>query len=367
MQEFPDQAPATNADSRPKAAPAVVDRKPGAGWAGVAAILALLLAAAALTGLWLDRRQGMSPELTELREQLTARASATDALGARLDEISAARRRLDDDIDRLNDRLSRDTESLSTLPGRVAQIEQTMDRFVNVGDRVRSAWLLSEAEHYLRIANAQLGLAGDTSVAQTALGLADDTLRELADPRMTKVRKLLAEDMSALRATPQPDTEGIVLTLGTLASSLDSLPLKRSAPDTFRRDTAPVPADLTGVDRALAVLRKAAGSLLSVRRAEDPITPLLSDAERTVLIRSLDLELQLARLAVMRGDAGMFRRSIEAAAVRLEQHFDVGTRDVQAAIETLQELGAADLPDELPDISRSLAALLEITGQAQPE
>ena len=67
-------------------------------------------------------------------------------------------------------------------------------RFAAAGDKVRAAWLLAEAEHYMRIANAQLGLAGDVDVAQTSLGLADDTLRELNEPRLIPVRKLLAGD-----------------------------------------------------------------------------------------------------------------------------------------------------------------------------
>ena len=264
-------------------------------------------------------------------------------------------------MDRLRDRVTRETEALSALPDRVGLLEKNIERFVGAGDKVRAAWLLAESEHYMRIANAQLGLAGDVGVAQTALGLADDALSELNDPRLTPVRRLLAEEINALKAVPRPDTEGIVLTLGSLADSLETLPLKSSAPESFRTTPARPAAPLSGLERALAASRAALASLVSVRRVDDPLTPLLSEAEQSVLIRSLDLELQLARIAIMRGDAGMFRRSVDAASNRLREHFDLTSADVQSAVDSLAELATVRLPDELPDISGSLDALLRVS------
>jgi uroporphyrin-3 C-methyltransferase len=290
--------------------------------------------------------------------------SELDALKARVDEISAGRRLLDDDVERLRERVARDTETFTELPARLAAVEEQLERFAGAGDKVRAAWLLAEAEHYMRIANAQLGLAGDIEVAQTALGLADDALRELNDPRLTRVRKLLATEINGLRAVPRPDTEGIVLTLGSLADSLEALPMKSVIPADWRAAPAQPAEPLTGLDRALAASRAALESLISVRRQDDPVSPLLTEAEQSVIIRSLELELQLARLAIMRGDAGMFRRSIEAATERLRDHFDANTTEVAGAIESLDTLEAAKLPEELPDISGSLAALLRATGSA---
>ena len=68
----------------------------------------------------------------------------------------------------------------------------------------------------------------------------------------------------------------------------------------------------------------------------------------------------------MRGDAGMYRRSVEAADERLREHFDLSSPDVQAASESLTQLAAARLPEELPDISGSLDALLRISAASRP-
>lgn len=326
------------------------------------ALLALCIAGAAFAWVWIGQRSGSGAQLTELRDQARISDSELALLRARVEELSAGRRRLDEDLDRLAERISQDSEALGALPTRIDTIEDTVERFVGAGDKVRAAWLLAEAEHYMRIANAQLGLAGEINVAQTSLGLADDTLRELNDPRLTPVRKLLAKELNELKAVPRPDTEGIVLTLGSLAETLEDLPLKNSMPDTFRETPEQPAEELTGFARATATVRAALASLVSIRRADDPISPLLSEAQKTVLIRSLDLELQLARLAIMRGDAGMFRRSIGAATERVADQFDPMSAEVQSALASLRELSTTQLPEELPDISGSLTLLLSLTG-----
>ena len=331
------------------------------------ALLALAVAVAAAGYLWIEQRSGLGPQLAELQKEASTRNSELAALRARVEDFSAGRRRLDEDIDRLAERISQETEALGTLPTRIDTIEGTVNRFVGAGDKVRAAWLLAEAEHYMRIANAQLGLAGEVNVAQTSLGLADDTLRELNDPRLTPVRKQLAKELKELKAVPRPDTEGIVLTLGSLADSLEDLPLKNSMPDTFRETPAEPAEALVGFARAIGTVRAALASLVNIRRADDPISPLLSDAQKTVLIRSLDLELQLARLAIMRGDAGMFRRSISAATERVADQFNPMSEDVKSALGSLGELSAVQLPEALPDISGSLALLLSLTNTGSSE
>ncbi|MCB1598039.1 MAG: uroporphyrinogen-III C-methyltransferase, partial [Gammaproteobacteria bacterium] len=74
-----------------------------------------------------------------------------------------------------------------------------------------------------------------------------------------------------------------------------------------------------------------------------------------------------ARLAIMRGDAGMFRRSISAATERVADQFDPMSGDVQSALDSLKELSTVRLPEELPDISASLTMLLRLTNTGKNE
>ena len=154
--------------------------------------------------------------------------------------------------------------------------------------------------------------------------------------------------------------------MGSLARSLETLPLARAAPDQFggSRD-APKPE--SGLERAWRVIVDALLSIIRVKHDDDTITPLMSDAEESMLIRSLDIELQIARLALIRNEPLTYQRALETVANRLEQYFDKNSPAVVSALETLHELVNMKLPTELPDISGSLALLNELgDGPAKP-
>jgi uroporphyrin-3 C-methyltransferase len=349
-----------------QAAPAQPQPAVRAGSGALPVAVAALLVALAGAGYTLLRGPAPVTTVVERAPVQVAELPELAVLGARIDELNAGRRRLEDEIGRLSARLDRERRELTELPMRLDQLEGQIRRLAGT-DRTRAAWLLAEAEHYLRIANVQLGLASDVPVSLTAMGLANDALRELGDPRLTSVRRLLSAEMAALDRVPRPDIEGIVLTLGSLAESLPTLTLQRPTPDEFRPARDGAEEGLAASERAFAAVRDAFAGLVLVRRSSEPVTPLLGDADLSLLTRSLELELLLARLAIMRGDAGMYRRSLESAVQRLEQHFDPGARDVTSMIATLRELGEIELPEELPDISGSLALLTSIiSGMAPP-
>lgn len=342
------------APMQPNATPAAV----GSGTGALAVAVVALLVALAGAGYSLLRQP--SPVITQI-EQPSGQSGEIATLETRIDELGVSRRRVEDELARLAARLDRERREITALPARLDQLEGQVRRLAGT-DRTRSAWLLAEAEHYLRIANVQLGLASDVPVSLTAMGLANDALRELGDPRLTSVRRLLSAEMAALDRVPRPDIEGIVLTLGSLAESLSTLTLQRPTPDEFRPGQDSEDAGLGASERAIAAVRDAFAGLVLVRRTSEPVMPLLGDADLSLLLRSLELELQLARLAIMRGDAGMYRRSLESAIQRLELHFDPAARDVTTTISTLRELGRIELPEAFPDISGSLALLTSIIG-----
>ena len=143
-----------------------------------------------------------------------------------------------------------------------------------------------------------------------------------------------------------------MLALGSIARSLDSLPFAKTAPGSFR-GAAEAAADASGWQRAWRVIVDALKSIISVKRDDQEIVPLLTAAEEAMLIRSLDVDLQIARLAVIRSQGEVYRRSIDSVRERLRLYFDVDATDVAAVLGTL---------DELPDISRSLTLLLGMRG-----
>lgn len=328
---------------------------------GAIGLLVALLAAAGVGYVWTEQRaQGdLNRQVAKFEADLDARGDALKRLLGDVESMMRETRRFDEQLTALK---SQADEQFEELPMRIRRLERTVDSMPGVASDVRAAWLRAEAEYFLRIANAQLNLAGNVDVSITALELADEKLKALSDPRLTPVRAQLSDERAALSTVPRPDAEGIVLRLGSLARSIDALPLARRAPEQFGNRRS---ADETesGLERAWRVIVDALMNIITVKH-EDEITPLMSQADESMLIRSLDIELQIARLAVIRNEAGLYEQSLQAVTERLERYFDTNAPDVVAALETVTVLRQVKLPESLPDISGSLTLLLRLGNES---
>jgi uroporphyrin-3 C-methyltransferase len=331
-------------------------------WTGLAGLFIAVLAAAGAAYLWLEQRnqQTISQRVMTLQMALDSRRSELADLSSTVESMTAENQQIDLQLGTLTSQFDRQFED---LPLRIARVERTLDKIPGVANQAHSAWLLAEAEYFLRIANAQLNLAGNVEVSLRALALADEKLRDLADPGLTRVRSLLSDEQTALRTVPRPDAEGIVLALGSLARALETLPLDRDAPGRFG-STGSAGGNETGLQRAWRVITQAFFSIISVKRDDNTVTPLLSAAEESMLIRSLDIELQIGRLALIHNEKDLYHQSLQAVTERLEHYFDTESAEVIAALATVEKAAAVELPDELPNISGSLALLLRLRNEA---
>lgn len=293
--------------------------------------------------------RAMRDSVASLEQNLTAMSAQ---LAARDSEIAAIERRF-------GDRLGQ----IESLPGRVSAIEGSVSSLQGISTGARIAWLLAEAEYYMQIANAQLQLAGSPRLASLALGLADERLLQLANPALTDVRRALANELRALGAMNEPDTEGVTLTLASLAAVVDSLPLRQeiALPGD---DRAVVDPELTGTDRALASLRSAFEGIVSVRRADETLKPLIAPEAQYFLRANLALQLQAARLAILRGEETIFQQSLDDAAAWLTEYYDAGSNPVQSALQTLTDIRGSVFSVAAPDISESLRLLRQFNALA---
>jgi uroporphyrin-3 C-methyltransferase len=364
-------------DSSPQTEPAAENQtatdkpaaeKPQPSGGNMTALLALCIALIAGAGSgyvwWQQRAQaGISGNVASLRSDVTSNANEMAQIKGQSDGLAADDKKLTKDIDGLLDRIDRQERQLEEIPLRIGRLEGALDNIPGVADKARSAWLLAEAEYFLRIGNAQLSLVKNADVALRALELADEKLRDLGDPGLTRVRAALADEIVALKAVPRPDTEGIVLTLGSLAKKVDSLPLSDTVPGQFT-GAAQTGQDASGFQRAWHAIVDALMSIISVKRTDSQVTPLVTNDVESLLVRSLDMDLQIAQLALIRNDAQIYRNALTAVSARLTRYFDTQSTEVESMLSTINELIAADLPTELPDISASLSLLLRLNDEA---
>ena len=337
--------------------------------------LALLVAMGALAGttyLVLDNwRTGSSEQendaaLTSLDGALNATRESLNNLEQRLDSLASRDVAGVAELQSMERRLNERVETLASLPGRVGNLEGSIASLQGISKGARDAWLLAEAEYYMQIANAQMQLAGNPHLAGLALRFADERLLQMANPALTEVRRAVSDELRAIEVMEKPDIEGVTLTLASLASVVDSLPLRQEV-DVPDSESGGIDPELSGMDRALASLKRAVGDVVSVRRTDEAAAPLTAPDAVYFLRANLALQLQAARLALLRSEKEIFEQSLDDASDWLTRYYDTESAPVQSALETIAEIRNGMFSVSPPDISESLRLLRQHVTLAESE
>ena len=304
--------------------------------------------------------------------------------------------RLESEVARARSMAGRDSEALQTD---VSALEQSLEAYgeslqnvqAELSDKRREdrspdplEWRLAEVEYLLRIANNRLLMERDARAADQMLAAADAILEELDDYALHDVRAVLAEERLALANAKTANTQSVFLTLEAIKDALPELPLKQ--PEYFERKDAPA-SETTGDRRddvpgngeptASDEESRSVGQALQDRffglfefRTRESVAPrpLIRPDETVYLELNLRLALERAQLAMLRGDQTLFATSLNSARQWLDEYVDPEHGATQRITQDLDRLAGLDIEQPMPDISRSLARLLELgRGSADPE
>lgn len=330
--------------------------------------------------------------LETIEKRLRAHADAAARVDARLDAVAAQRGRLDAadaTVAALDARLqalqtadAQRERALRELAVTVAAVRAEAARLGNA-----EAWRLAEAEHLLVIANQRLRLGGDAALARRALWLADDILRQAADPAYATVRARLAEEITALDQAAPADAAEVLRRLAALAAAVEELPLAGDAlagfdsaatlPETGDAAAPETPAAAaaaestagesenpsTGWLAAGKNLLSDLGALVQVETIDAEARPVLSAELRAAIYANARLILEAAQLAFLRGDEAVYAERMGAAAAWVGAHFAAESTAARAWLAELDELARVSPSPRLPDISGSLQALRATVGR----
>jgi len=363
-----DGAKSQTADSQAVAAKSVEGKSQIAtrpGGVSVAAIVVLALAALAASGyaLWQLRDLQNLPGQVQADESRNVRQY--EDLERRLEQLSASAQANAATLADLQSALSQEVAAMADMSLQLGQLEQRVTGFTGTDVSRRNRFLRAEALYYLRIANARVLLARDARTGASALQLADAKLRETGDPALVPVRAKLSEEVTALHAVPEVDTTGISFRLQALAGQVGEWPLANPLPDSFVQELPQLgQSDDDPWSRFKNAISEIFDNIVSVRRSDVPPELQLGAAERSLVVESVRAELQLARLTLISGDTALYAQSVQRAAAQIPLYFDSEDSAVTAALVTLEELMAVELPQELPDISASLSLLLGADANA---
>lgn len=359
-----------------ESAPDPVDRllqekKPASSGKAIA-ILALLIsvAATAATGWqWWQTYQG-NPEAAKQSESLARLQTTQQQLGqtvasfeAQLQsnaapvsaaEFSELARRLEQSrgtLEQLQGQAGEDQATINALQGSVRSLEQRLSTnesgLLNVAASTQNSSVeldIAEVDYLLRVANERLQLFADPVAADLALQAADMQIEAMDDPMFLSVRQRIASARQTLAAVPRVDRVQLSASISDMQSQLPGLQ--------FRGEEAVQEAPLLADDAGWwESFKYTLSSLVTVRRRAPEDESMLSLDDKDYLRQGLWLQLESARLALMRNDSSAYADSLDRLRGTVEQFFHTGSAAVQTLLLETTKLQQVDIAPAMPDIS----------------
>jgi len=341
--------------------------------AGAVSWLALLFALAATAGsaytYWQQQElsKNAAADLVEFEDSASVlkRDMKTD-VQSRLNSFSTENQAQLNSLNKSNKALQRKLSlDVEELDARLAENENKVVTLRGFSDAAKYAYVRAEIEYFLQTANNRIQLAQDTGSALAALKAANERFTVLNDPSLVRVRAQLKDEITALSAVVQPDIQDIALTLASLSKRVTKLPLRMDDAEDYYQEEIKLKEGegfRVGLSNIWRNMRGTLDKLVEVRAATPSDVPLLSQEDTRLLYTNLDIQLQSARLASLKGDAENYNISLSSAADYLKVYFDSEQPEVQATIKTLQEIQGVKLSPVLPDISASLKMLRAVNS-----
>jgi uroporphyrin-3 C-methyltransferase len=340
--------------------PATVSKEPPARqklWpVWLVAILALIIAIALALWSWQqwNNHQAVMQTIESLKQDT---AQLEDLYGDRGSQQSQR-------LQSLEEKLASQRELIATQQ---RQIDHNARELLEAGNRTRTDWLLAEAEYLLRIANQRLMIEKDIRGAMSALEAADEVLTESDDIGVYPVRQQLAREILALKGLTGVDRTGLYLTLEAAIDSIHQLTdqalISENAPgfvvNAAQGESAGTDEEPGAVVQAWNKVKATLMQVVVVRRMDEPVKPLLSPDQSAYARLNLQLMLEEAEMAVLRGNQPLYERALTKARTTIDDWYNASNPRVTALSETLAELAGKNVDPELPDISQSLDLLKE--------
>ena len=349
-------------------------------FAGVAMLLALgALALAALA--WLedhDSPTGPDPEvqarLQGIQQEQARNTAGLTQLSERLEDMAG--RSSPDQVSDLETSVSEQSSLINELT-RALENQETYNRSLQQAIdslqarlRVAEAGLAAQApqaasapsrfdlasvEYLLRLAPERLVLFYDIEAADEALVLADAQLAAMENPIYIGLRQHISDARITLTNTELPNTIEISSRLDDAQNMLAGLTFG-SDPDAVAQTTSST--EETAEEQGWwQRLKNSLSNLVTVRRSTTEAGERLTIEDKDMLRQGLWMQIEGARLALMRHDQDAWAHSLGNAERVLERWFDSASEEYLALSNELSSLADLSIAPELPDISGPWAQL----------
>lgn len=295
--------------------------------------------------------QQLTAQQNTLDSRLNANTLNKSQLTQLVDQVKTSEKNLLLEKAELATQQAQQNEKLFSLESKLNRLNNT----------TKEDWKLAEAEYLIRLANQRLLLEADNNGAATLLINADDILNELEDPIVFATRKALAKDIQALKSISQFDLEGAYLKLNALYDNVQTLPQREPSKEWQASTTEKknqIDDSTTGkITSVLDSFWNSIRSLVVINYNHKPIKALLPPAEYQELITGIQLQLEIAQVALIKGEPLIYQQALSRVANATTEHFETQSNSVTTFLASLTALQQLNPSPDLPLPRESLMSM----------
>jgi uroporphyrin-3 C-methyltransferase len=251
------------------------------------------------------------------------------------------------------------TDERDRLSRQASEMKQSLESVYSKVGRTSNAWMAAEAEYLMRLANHRLKLERDVNTAIAALETADSRLRDTGDPGLIEVREILANEIASLKSAGHLDRVGLSARISGLIGQVSAL--KMVGLEYTPSEPEEAKGSSSEGERSFDTLLKDGWegfkSVMVIRHRDKPVSAMLPPEQQFFVYKNLELQLEAARLALLKGDPELYSASLKQAASWISDFFDAEATATQATQKEIAALEAINVRPQLPNISNSLTAL----------
>lgn len=207
----------------------------------------------------------------------------------------------------------------------INKTNNSQELYQNDSKDTKQAWLISEIEYLLKIADSQYTLTGDIEKSIHALNLAMSSLKETNNPNLNNVKQAVEDEIKTLNNIKVYDSEDLIDVIDQYIEKIDFLEIKSSlnTKEQSIKDNDPIQF------QAWASAKKAFKEIISIRRNEQINSYKELQMSNDFISIQLKKLLDDAKLALIIKNKLIYQETIINIITWLKKYYDQEDKDIK--------------------------------------
>ena len=207
----------------------------------------------------------------------------------------------------------------------INKTNNNQELYQNDSKGAKEAWLISEIEYLLKIADSQYTLTGDIEKSIHALNLAMSSLKETNNPNLNNVKQAVEDEIKTLNNIKVYDSEDLIDVIDQYIEKIDFLEIKSSLNTKEQSIKDNDPSQF----QAWASAKKAFKEIISIRRNEQINSYRELQMNNDFISIQLKKLLDDAKLALIIKNKLIYQETIINIITWLKKYYDQEDKDIK--------------------------------------